>query len=161
MADHPVVVLMRDHIKRMRAEFPALDADVIERIYEMLVVALSRQATEDEFRARVAELSRYDDATLRAMLWLPPKTGARDDARATADPPDAADRDRTRAVRRGGRPGWTAERFRARYREACERADPPHTYRSVAPNFDTLDGHRGIDPDHLRKLARRFGLPPE
>ena len=162
MADHPVVVLMRNHIKRMRAEFPALDADVIERIYEMLVVALSRQPTEDELRARVAELSRYDDATLRAMLWLPPKQGVRASGggHGPADPPDAADRDGARAVRRPGRPGWTTALFRARYREACDRSSPPHSFGSVAPNFDTLDGHRGIDPDHLRKLARRFGLPP-
>ena len=153
---------MRDHIKRIRAEFPALDADVIERIYQMLVVALSRQPTEDEFRARVAELSRYDDVTLRDMLWLSPKTGARasDGAYSPAVSSGAADRGGARSVRRPGRPGWTTALFRARYREACGRSSPPHSFRSVAPNFDTLDGHRGIDPDHLRKLAGRFGLPP-
>jgi hypothetical protein len=31
----------------------------------------------------------------------------------------------------------------------------------LAQHFESLDGERGIDPDYLRKLLRRFGLPPE
>ncbi len=53
------------------------------------------------------------------------------------------------------------ERFVARPRIWLEALSHTKATISVAPNFDTLDGVRGIDPDHLRKLARRFGLPPE
>lgn len=62
---------------------------------------------------------------------------------------------------RPGRPPWTAEKFWARYRDACARATPPYTYASVAPHFETLDRTRGTEPDYLRKLVRKHGLPPE
>jgi hypothetical protein len=62
---------------------------------------------------------------------------------------------------RPGRPPWTAEKFWARYRDARARATPPYTYRAIAPHFQTLDDTRGTDPEYVRKLVRRFGLPPE
>jgi hypothetical protein len=68
---------MRRHIERVGAEFPTMEPDLMERIYEQLVVALLRQPTEDEYRARVAELSRFDDATVRCLHGLSPKSGAR------------------------------------------------------------------------------------
>ena len=67
----------------------------------------------------------------------------------------------TRIRRQRGRPGWTAELFWARYREARGRATPPYTYRAVAMHFEILDGTRGTDPEYLRKLVRRYGLPPD
>jgi hypothetical protein len=72
-----------------------------------------------------------------------------------------AEAELTRIRRRPGRPGWTRELFQTRYREALGRATPPFTYRAVAMHFDMLDGTRGTDPDYLRKLVRRHGLPPE
>ena len=59
-----------------------------------------------------------------------------------------------------GRPGWTPELFWARYRDALGRADPPHTNASIAAHFEMLDGELGTEPDYLRKLVKRFGLPP-
>ena len=59
-----------------------------------------------------------------------------------------------------GRPAWTPEMFWTRYVEACEQVGPPFAYREVARRFRGLDGESGIDPDHFRKLLRRFGSPP-
>ncbi len=162
MRNHPDPILMRAHISRVVSEFPALDPVLIERIYQHLVVVRLRQPTRDELREYVVELtSSVDEATLRGLLGLaPPSRGAgttRPQRSASGQDP----KDGSRATRRSGRPAWTAELFWTRYRDACVRSALPHSFRSVAPNFDTLDGVRGIDPDHLRKLARRFGLPPE
>jgi hypothetical protein len=63
--------------------------------------------------------------------------------------------------RRGrGRPGWTADLFRRRWREAIERGKVPEpaTIPAVAPTFVMLDGEEGIDPEYLGRLARRFGV---
>jgi hypothetical protein len=59
--------------------------------------------------------------------------------------------------RRPGRPGWSSELFWQRLREAEGRTEPPRTTTRVAPNFDALDGARGIEPDSLARLIRRFG----
>lgn len=53
---------------------------------------------------------------------------------------------------------WFDGRFWVAYRDACKRATPPFTHRSVAPHFDTLAGKRGISPTHLSRLIRRFGV---
>ena len=79
---------------------------------------------------------------------------------APREDPESASGIRRRAARRPGRPGWTDELFWARYQEALDRATPPHTYRSIAPHFETLDGTRGTDPEYVRKLVGRHGLPP-
>jgi len=72
-----------------------------------------------------------------------------------------ADAELTRIRRGPGRPGWTRDLFRTRYQEALGRATPPFTYRAVAPYFEMLDGTVGTDPDYLRKLVRKHGLPLE
>ena len=59
-----------------------------------------------------------------------------------------------------GRPGWTRELFWARYADARTRSAPPHTYAAIAAHFEMLDGETGTEPDYLRKLVKRFGLPP-
>jgi hypothetical protein len=57
------------------------------------------------------------------------------------------------------RPGtWFDGKFWVAYLDACKRATPPFTSRSVAPHFDTIAGKRGISPDYLRRLIRRFGV---
>jgi hypothetical protein len=160
MPNHPVLILVRNDIDRVRSEFPALDYELIERIYQQLVVALLRQPTEDELRAHVVKLTtRMDDPTLRGFLGLPPKAraGPRGGSRRTSMP---ASGDGARAVRRSGRPDWTAELFWARYQEACEQVGAPYAHVEVARRFRGLDGEHGIDPDHFRRLLRRFGLPP-
>ncbi len=55
----------------------------------------------------------------------------------------------------------TAELFWTAYREAVARVKPPHTYDAVAPHFERRDGTVGTEPDYLRKLVGRFGLPPD
>lgn len=64
------------------------------------------------------------------------------------------------AARGAGRPAWSRELFCVRYREARARTDPPHTNASIAAQFEMLNGDMGIEADYLRKLVRRFGLPP-
>jgi hypothetical protein len=160
--NHPDPILMRAHIDRVVSEFPALDPVLIERIYQHLVVVRLRQPTRDELREYVVELtSSVDEATLRGLLGLaPPSRGA-----GTTRPQRSASgqdlKDGSRATRRSGRPGWSAELFRSRYRDACERTTAPHTYVAVAPHFMALDGTIGTSPEYLRKLVRRFGLPAE
>lgn len=59
------------------------------------------------------------------------------------------------AVRRGpGRPAWSEDKFFRRYREATERLDADATDKEIAADFH-------VTPDHLRRLVRRFGRPPE
>ena len=59
------------------------------------------------------------------------------------------------AVRRGpGRPRWTEDKFFRRYRQATGRLDTDATDKEIAADFD-------VTPDHLRRLVRRFGRPPE
>ncbi|MFV2064275.1 MAG: hypothetical protein ACC726_12295 [Chloroflexota bacterium] len=92
-----------------------------------------------------------DTATLWEHLSLPLSREAEDPARPA----------RRRRRRRPGRPAWTAELFRARHEDAASRATPPHTYEAVAPHSVALDGTIGTSPECLRKLVRRFGLPPQ
>jgi hypothetical protein len=62
--------------------------------------------------------------------------------------------------RRAGRPAWTRELFCARYREARARTDPPETQAAIAAQFEMLNGEMGTEADYLRKLVKKFGLPP-
>jgi hypothetical protein len=157
-------LLMRADIARVGAERPDLDHTIVRGLYEHFLDVQGRQPDLDEFRD-------YVDRITSSIEWL--------DLRELLDPHEPTVEERAayeeaafhsdRVVnavtvapgpRRPGRPGWTADLFWARYGDACARADPPCTYRSVARHFESLDGGRGIDPDHLRKLARRFGPPP-
>ncbi len=95
--------------------------------------------------------SHLDDATIRVTLGLPTATHVVADA-----PPRVP----VARARRAGRPGWNPELFWARYCEAVGRTDLPHTNAAIAAHFEMLDGEMGTEPDHLRKLVKRFGLPP-
>ena len=161
MPDDSDYIRMRGHIDRVKSEFPALDPELIERICQHLLVVRRSRPTFKKLRAYVVELTTdLDEQTLRGMLGLPPRTSTRAPrSRRRAAPPAGADG--ARAVRRSGRPGWTAQLFRDRYREACELVGPPYAHKDVAGSFRGLDGERGIDPDHFRRLLRRFGLPSE
>jgi hypothetical protein len=63
-------------------------------------------------------------------------------------------------VRRSpGRPGWSTDEFRRRYRAALEAALPSTKLDDIAGGFEALDGTRGVEPDHLRRLIREHGGP--
>jgi hypothetical protein len=151
VSDQPDEILRDADIAQLQSEFADLHPKLVEALFHHLEKTRGEQPGIKRARAYIKRVRSLDPATLWKRLRLP-----------TPPPEDEpASRTTTPRRRRPGRPGWTTELFRARYREACVRSSPPHSFRSVAPNFDTLDGVRGIDPDHLRKLARRFGLPPE
>ena len=153
-------LLMLADIARMEAERPELDVVLIAAIYHHLLAIDGRQPTLAEFRAYVDHVSCLGEEGLRQELGVVEigRDGARgrpDHAAPTADatrgPGDA---------HRLGRPGWTVELFAARYQAAKELATPPYTYRSVAAHFVMLDGTVGADPDHLRKLVKRYRRIP-
>jgi hypothetical protein len=152
-------------IALLEAERPDLDVVLIAAIYHHLLGIEERQPTLDEFRVYVDRVSCLGEEALRQELEV--VEIGRDWARVAADRPAAADGTRSAGTDtapldapRLGRPGWTVELFAARYQAAKARATPPYTYRSIAAHFEMLDGTVGADPDHLRKLVRRYGPAP-
>ena len=138
-------------IARLTFENPDLDEAVVRGIYQHQVLTTGRQPTLRQAREYIGHLtSHLDDITIRVTLGLPPPRPSG----------DGTQRARAVPARRPGRPAWTAELFAVRYRAALERAAAPHTYQSVADQFEMLDGSIGTDPDHLRKLIRRYGPTP-
>jgi hypothetical protein len=164
----PDPLLMSADIARVASERPELEEDLVQALYQHLVLVQGRQPTLEERREYVDRVSSLDQGRLRQRLGLEPrKRGGRRTATRlpTATKPTArvADADRPAgagATRRPGRPGWTRELFAARYQAALRRAAPPHTYQAIADQFEMLDGSVGTDPDHLRKLMKRFGQAP-
>ena len=145
-------LLMLADIARLASEHPDLDEALVRAIYQHQVMTTGRQPTLRQARAYIGHLTaRLDDATIRVTLGLPPR-GEGPQSRRLELPPPTRDR--------AGRPGWTQELFWTRYRDALGRADPPHTNASIAAHLEMLDGELGTEPDYLRKLVRRFGLPP-
>ena len=163
---HPDPLLMSADIARVAAERPELDEALLGAIYQHLVLIEGRQPTVDELREYVDRVSCLDQDTLRQRLGL-----ARAPGRAAAGPERLSRPARSGDARRGcrrrparrrpapGPPGWTPELFAARYRAARERATPPYTDQSIAAHLEMLDGETGTEPDYLRKLVKRFGLP--
>jgi hypothetical protein len=126
-------------------------ASAVRAIYQHQVFTTGRQPTLRQARAYIDHLTaRLDDATIRVTLGLPPVAKAR---KPSSGAPVAH-------PRTAGRPGWTPELFWTRYRDALGRADPSHTNASIAAHLEMLDGELGTEPDYLRKLVKRFGLPP-
>lgn len=150
---HPDPLMMLADIARLASEHPDLDAALVRAIYHNQVMTTGRQPTLRQARAYMGHLtSHLDDLTLRATLGLLPPAGA---VVATPDV-DAA----TPRPRQPGRPAWTRELFWSHYRDALGRTAPPHTNASIAAHLEMLDGEMGTEPDYLRKLVKRFGLPP-
>jgi hypothetical protein len=116
--------------------------------------ALPREVRQ-ALAARLALLAA--DRKLADALTVPraPRAGpggatkARGAARAARD--SAIDPPRPR-----GRPPWTAEKFQTSWRKALAATPGSPTNERLAPNFKALDGHRGVSPDYLRRLRRRF-----
>jgi hypothetical protein len=156
MPDDSDYIRMRGHINRVKSEFPTLDPELIERICQHFILVRRSRRTFKKMRAYVVELiSDHDEPTLRGMLGMSPKTNTGASGRRRTEIAAGGQSRRPR-----GRPGWTAELFWDRYREACERAGQPHVYRTIAAHFLMLHGERGTDAEYLRKLVRRYGLPP-
>ncbi len=175
-------------IARVAAEHPGLGEDVVRELRGRLRWRQPHEPMLYEFRAYVDRVSCLPVEMLREHLGLvayplihrprpaaappaesvdlmaedQPAVGAPPAGASAGREPVAGDGPRGRSVRtpRPGRPGWTPELFEARYRAARERATPPYTYRSIAAQFEMLDGETGIDPDHLRKLMKRYGQAP-
>lgn len=144
-------LLMLADIALLALEHSDLDEGLVRAIYQHQAITTGRQPTLPEAREYIGHLtSHLDDITIRVTLGLP----------ALRSSGDGAHRPRAGRVRRPGRPAWTADLFAARYEAALERATPPHTYQSIADQFETLDGSIGTDPDHLRKLMKRYGQTP-
>ena len=144
-------LLMLADIARLASEHPDLDEALVRAVYQHQAMTTGRQPTLRQARAYIGHLTtRLDDATIRVTLGLPPVTKART---SSSGAPVAR-------PRRAGRPGWTHELFWTRYRDALGRADPSHTSASIAAHLEMLDGETGTEPDYLRKLVRRFGVPP-
>ncbi len=148
---------------------PDRDDFIVEALYAHFVAVQGRQPEGDEFPEYVYLISSTHEWRELWELFSPhsPLTEEEKAARLRRvapggpvdrplDPPAVP----LRRVRLPGRPGWTAELFWARYREALAKAPPPHTYLVIAPLFVSLDGTEGTSPEYLRKLVRRFGQPP-
>jgi hypothetical protein len=137
-------------VARLTFENPDLDEAVVRGIYQHQVLTTGRQPTLRQAREYIGHLtSHLDDATIRVTLGLPPVTTKMREAPALVARP-----------RRPGRPAWTCDLFWTHYRDALARAEPARTNASIAAHFEMLDGEMGTEPDHLRKLVKRFGLPP-
>ena len=172
---HPDPLIMSADIARVASERPELGGELVQALYQHLVLIEGRQPAIDELREDVDRLSSLDEHALRQRLGLvarrkrgtgasasPKHRRATEPATGMITARDVVEPQRTRRRSPGrgpGRPGWTDELFWARYQEALDRATPPYTYRSIAPHFETLDGTRDTDPEYLRKLVRRHGLP--
>ncbi len=163
---NPDPLLMSADIARVAAERPELGDELVAALYQHLVLIEGRQPTVDELREYVDRVSCLDQDTLRQRLGLAPRRRRGRRPRAVAPAPDPRALSLTTrpapsrsAARHRGRPGWTPELFAARYRAARERATPPYTDQSIAAHLEMLDGETGTEPDYLRKLVKRFGLP--
>lgn len=163
---NPDPLLMTADIVRVAMERPELDVELVAALYQHLVLIEGRQPDVDELREYVDRVSCLDQDTLRQRLGLAPRRARGRRPRAAEPPPNARPTApvvrpvASRGLGRGrGRPGWTPELFAARYRAARERATPPYTDQSIAAHLEMLDGATGTEPDYLRKLVKRFGLP--
>ena len=154
-------LLMRADIARVETERPDLDHTIVRGLYEHFFDVQGRQPTLVEFHDYVDHITssiEWLDLWERFSAHEPTeeeRAGLLEGVTPGAPPVTMG-----RRPRHPGRPGWTAELFWARYREALAKAPPPRTYRVVAPLFVALDGTEGTSPEYLRKLVRRFGLPP-
>ena len=160
---------MSADIARVVSERPELDEELVRGMYNNFVFTQRQQPSIDELRSYVDRVSSLDQDELRQRLGLGRRRrGTRPKARRLSPPKtlstvaagDGGSFNPGSAARGPGRPGWTSELFSTRYQAALDRATPPYTHQSIADQFEMLDGSVGPDPDHLRKLLKRYGRPP-
>jgi len=159
----------RADIRRGLDVYVDRDDTIVEGLYQHFMDVHGRQPEGDEFPAYVYLITSTHEWLELWELFSPhsPLTEAQKKARLRRVAPwsTAGHGSHPPAMpvpqpRRPGRPGWTAERFWDRYRDAYGRSEPPHTYRSIAQHFVALDGTMGTSPEYLRKLVHRFPRPP-
>ena len=69
--------------------------------------------------------------------------------------------DTPRPKRRGpGRPSWTPELFWEHLRAAIKASRGDDRLATWAAKFEALNGARGVEPETLRRLINRYGMPP-
>ena len=78
----PDPLIMSADIARMASERPELDEDLIQALYQHLVLIEERQPTIDELRAYVDRVSSLDQGQLRQRLGLGPRRRRQRPARA-------------------------------------------------------------------------------
>ncbi len=145
-------LLMLADIARLASENPDLDEALVRGIYQHQVLTTGRQPTLRQAREYIGHLtSHLDDATIRVTLGLPPVAKVRC-RRSSSARRASAKRGSSGLDARAASGPTTATRSAGRM--------PPHTNASIAAHFEMLDGEMGTEPDHLRKLVKRFGLPP-
>jgi hypothetical protein len=155
MPSHPVPLPARTDIATVAAECD-LSLEVVERLYEHLRKLDGEPPAREDLREYVAYGAEHlGEGGLRLALFMP----ADPDHPATPAALRLLEEKAAEAEAWRKRPrAWMAGGFWVAYLDACKRATPPITPRSVAPHFDTLHGKRGVHPDHLRRLIRRFGV---
>jgi len=157
MPSHPDSLPAEDDIAAVVAE-TGLSRAVVARLHERLIEVHGKAPTRRDLRHYAAYGAEHlGEGGFRLYFEMP------------ADPDHPASPEALRNLEelaakaeawRNWRPPrtWTKGAFQLRYFDACICTTPPYTPRSVAPYFVTLAGKRGIDPDHLRRLVRRFGV---
>jgi hypothetical protein len=156
MPSHPVPLSAQADITAVAAK-TGFSAEVVERIYHHLGDVDGEPPERSRLQAYTAHVGGgLGEGGLRIHFGLPP-----DPAR-PADPLTAQLLERMAAREEDERKqptDWTKARFQLRYIDACMHTTPPFMPHSIAPHFVTLAGKRGVSPDHLRSLVRRFGVP--
>jgi hypothetical protein len=156
MQNHPDLPVVQADIDAVVAE-TGLSQKLVRRIHEHLVEISMEPPTSEDLRHYAGYGAEHlGEGGFRHYLEMP----------ADPDHPPSPEALRlleewateAEAWRKHRRGTWMAGGFWMAYLEACKRATPPFTPRSVAPHFDSLAGKRGIHPDHLRRLIRRFGI---
>ena len=149
---------------KFRSEFDRQEADVkvwvaaIKTDVDAFNTDLARQVRA-QLKARFKKARA--DADLVTALGIPlhqhPRT-RREDTDAGRRSTAAAAHEPAPDPRLGpGRPGWTPELFKRRWREALMLTPQPQTYASRAEHFRPLDGlEDSVTGDHLRRLRRKW-----
>lgn len=150
------ILMLHDTIE-LATEQPYIDPDLIVGLYQHLTTVHERQPSLEEARDYVSRITAVvPEESIRAHLAKGGSDAPADTDETRNDRAAPDEQDRPAGPRRG-RPAWTPELFSERYGEALARSEAPHTFRSIAQHFLTLDGNRGTDAEYVRKLARRFG----